>query len=186
MALLDPVLIIPIYLQAADRLDSAARRRFAARVSAIVFLVLFGSAFAGPALFAYFDLSLASLQIAGGSVLFSMGLAMLLGHELAVKGAGSASSDEALAVPIAIPLLAGPASISYVMTQQATSGPWISLACLAGSLGVLIALFYAQRIAARLRPGHLALIERVAGLFVTVMAIETLGKGLKAMFPALG
>lgn len=187
VALVDPFLLIPLFLKVTRGQSARERSAFTRSVSLMVGACLAGAAVAGPAIFAYFDLSLSALQIAGGFVLFSMGIAMLLGHELQAKGHGSEpDQDKAQIVPLAIPLLAGPASISYVMTAQSASGGYATAAaCAVAALVVWIAFTFAERIGARMTASHIAIVERLAGLLVTVMAIESLGHGLKGMFPIL-
>ena len=187
IALVDPFLLIPLFLKSTKDMPPRERGAFVRSVSLMVLAALLGAGVAGPAIFRYFDLSLPSLQIAGAFVLFTMGIAMLLGQELEAKGHGSeADQGKAEIVPLAIPLLAGPASISYVMTQQsAFGGPTMLLACAAASLVVWIALRFATAIGSRLTASHISIVERLAGLLVTVMAIESFGHGLKGMFPVL-
>lgn len=187
IALVDPFLLIPMFLTITKRQSVPERAAFTRSVALMVGACLVGAAIAGPAIFSYFELSLSALQIAGGFVLFSMGIAMLLGHELEAKGHGSEpDQNKAQIVPLAIPLLAGPASISYVMTAQSTVGGYATaVACVVAALVVWIALRFADRIGKRMTASHMAIVERLAGLLVTVMAIEALGHGLKGMFPVL-
>ena len=50
---------------------------------------------------------------------------------------------------------------------------------------VWVVFYFADHIGQRLTASHIAIIERLAGLLVTVMAIESFGHGLKGMFPIL-
>lgn len=194
VALVDPFLLIPLFLKITEKMSPSERSGFTRRVAAMVCAALFGAAFAGPAIFRYLELSISALQIAGGFVLFTMGIAMLLGQELAVKGHG-AEEDAASpqVVPLAIPLLVGPGSISYVMAQQSTASAGgaaagavsMAAACAIAALVVWLAFSFAVAIGRRLRASHMAIVERLAGLLVTVMAIESFGRGLKGMFPLL-
>lgn len=186
VALVDPFLLVPLFLKITSGQSSEEKARFSRSLALMVGACLMGAA---VAIFAYFELSVASLRIAGGFVLFTMGIAMLLGQELHAKGHGSEPDlDKAQIVPLAIPLLAGPASISYVMTQQAggLGGASIAASCALAAAVVWIAFAFAEKIGSRMRASHFAIVERLAGLLVTVMAIETFGLGLKGMFPVLG
>lgn len=188
LALVDPFLLLPLFLSIAKPLTHAEKKTFVRSVALMVAASLVGAAYIGPAIFSYFDLSLAALQLAGAFVLFTMGIAMLLGQELEAKGHGSdPQMGKASIVPLAIPLLAGPASMSYVMTQQSSAdSAWTTgAACLLVALVVWIVLRFADAIGAKMTASHMAIVERLAGLLVTVMAIEAFGHGLKAMFPIL-
>lgn len=189
LALVDPFLLLPLFLSISRPLTGPDRKRFIRSVALMVAASLIGAAYVGPAIFSYFELSLAALQLAGAFVLFTMGIAMLLGQELEAKGHGSEPDlGKAQIVPLAIPLLAGPASMSYVMTQQSTAASaWTTgAACILVAIVVWIVLNFAEKIGSKMTASHMAILERLAGLLVTVMAIEAFGHGLKAMFPILG
>lgn len=186
-ALVDPIVLIPIFMALISEIPEAQHLRFVRSLSILVFLILFTTALAGPFLFSLLGLSMTSLQIAGNIVLFSMGIAMLMGQQVHINAKGSRDemADYSL-IPLATPLLAGPASISYVMTSHSTNPSfWITpLTCLFASLFVFITFFLARRLRS-IRLSYLAIIERLAGLLVMVMAIDGLSRALKTTFPIL-
>lgn len=194
LALVDPFILIPLFLRISEGHAAAVRNRFALRVAVVVVVALAVATVAGPALFAYLGLSIAALQITGGFVLATMGMAMLLGRELSAKQSPTeeraveqdvVDAETTAMVPLAVPLLAGPASFSFVMTRGPESLGTTMAAIAAVGATVWLTFRAAPVLAGYLTVSRVKLIERLAGLLVTVMAFEVLGRGLKTMFPAL-
>ena len=124
-ALLEPVGNVPIFAAAPSGANPQARRMIAVYVSAFSFIFLLFFYFTGLALLEFFGISLAAFRIAGGVLLFLLGLEMAREDFTAVfadpDGAMVEGSDpriyarrsfERLIVPFAMPLLIGPGAIS--------------------------------------------------------------------------
>ncbi|TVL97058.1 MAG: antibiotic resistance protein MarC, partial [Candidatus Kuenenia stuttgartiensis] len=120
MVILDPFAAIPIFLSLTQGYSQSQRARVVLVTIITVALVLISSAISGESLLKTFGTSLASFRVGGGIVLFIMALAMLRAQADKVK---TSPTEEAAAenkatiavVPLAIPLLAGPGSISTVI-----------------------------------------------------------------------
>jgi len=137
-ALIDPIGNVPLFAAATAGAAWRERGLLAAYVSlfALVFLVLFF--FSGLSILAFFGISLPAFRIAGGVILFLMGLQMARDDFTAVfaqaaeDGADMGSRAQArrrferLVVPFAMPLLIGPGAISTVIiyaSQAHALGP---------------------------------------------------------------
>ena len=63
------------------------------------------------------------MQVGGGVIVLLLAIAMVLGKESTFKGSPRIANEdgvrEAAIVPLAVPLLAGPAAFSYVMGNSA-------------------------------------------------------------------
>lgn len=186
-ALVDPFLMIPIYIKLTEDLSIIEKNIFSRKVATMVFFVLVICTILGKQLFDILGLSIDALRVAGGFFLFSMGTAMLFGHEMNAKGHGTEEDLGNLRlVPLAVPLLAGPASISYIMTQKTTFFYIDILSSIAIVCIIVWLVFkFASPISQKIRKSYLAIIERLSGLIVTVMSIEIFAKGLKGIFPIL-
>ncbi len=123
MVILDPFAAIPIFLSLTQGYSQSQRARVVLVTIITVALVLISSAISGESLLKTFGTSLASFRVGGGIVLFIMALAMLRAQADKVK---TSPTEEAAAenkatiavVPLAIPLLAGPGSISTVIIEM--------------------------------------------------------------------
>ena len=93
-------------------------------------------------------------------------------------------------VPIAIPLLAGPGSISTVIIQMHRPGAeyhllWVIAVILILTLLLWAVLRLAVPIGRALGPIGLNIMNRLFGLILTAIAVEIMANGLRGLFPAL-
>ncbi|MCX7960576.1 MAG: NAAT family transporter [Burkholderiales bacterium] len=195
IAVLDPFLAVPVYL-ALTAHHGALRRRSLARVVAItVFAVLAVSALVGERLLVFIGASLPAFRVGGGLVLLLMALAMLNAEAGGVRQtraeAREVTSGEASgAVPLAVPLLAGPGAISTTILAAQPGGA-AHLAAILGCIAIACAatwavLRLAQPIGARLGTTGLNIATRLLGLLLAALAVQTMAEGLRQLFPGLG
>ena len=190
--ILDPFAAIPIFL-ALTQGYSARDRNGAALVTAVtVCSVLVIAALVGETLLQGLGTSLASFRVGGGIVLLLMALAMLRGDTgLAENPQRRLDAREAIAVvPIAIPLLAGPGSISTVIIEMHRSDAAHHLPMMIGviillSLVLWLMLLLAQPIGRHLGSVGLNILNRLLGLILTAIAVEIMANGLRSLFPVL-
>jgi|TARA_R110002074_G_scaffold99392_1_gene214726 multiple antibiotic resistance protein len=193
--ILDPFAAVPIFL-ALTKTYSATERGKIANISAItVLFVLTAAALTGETLLLGMGTSLASFRVGGGIVLLLMALAMLHGETGAVRTTpaeeAEAEDRSAIAVvPLAIPLMAGPGSISTVIIQmQRSDTEFHSLLVIASILSVCILLWVVLRLASTIGKAlgriGLNIINRLFGLILAAIAVEIIANGLKQLFPVL-
>jgi multiple antibiotic resistance protein len=174
LVILDPLGGIPLFLGLTRPLDPRARNR-AAYVGVLAATgVLAGFAAFGQAVIQYLSISLESLMVAGGVLLFIVALEMLRGGE-----ALAASSQEVSValVPLGTPLLAGPGAIvaTIVLTRQHPQ--FAARLAVAGgvvlALGVvLLVLRFAAACSRYLRPSAIDFVTRIMGLLLTAIAVQ--------------
>lgn len=185
----DPLGAIPIYL-AMTQSDSPAKRgsiALRAAIAGTLFLILF--ALAGGLIFRMFGITLGAFKIAGGILLLLMSIDMIRAQPTRARTSpeetqeGIAKDDVAL-IPLAIPMLAGPGSISTVMVLMGqTGGAPLRMGAVIGSIvltGILAYLTlrgasFAQRL---LRQTGINVIARVMGLILSAIAIQFVLSGL--------
>jgi multiple antibiotic resistance protein len=122
-----------------------------------------------------------------------MALAMLRGQPdpLRATPAEAGGEQESVAVvPLGIPLLAGPGSISTVIIEMDRSTrplhlPMVILCILLVSGALWTALRLAVPIGARLGRLGLTILHRLLGLLLAAIAVEIMANGLRALFPTL-
>jgi multiple antibiotic resistance protein len=192
--ILDPFAAIPIFLLLTGGRD--ADRPAIARTAAVaVFLVLAVAAFSGDVLLRFIGASLPAFQVGGGIVLLLMALSMLNAQlspqQHRPEETAEAGDRAALGVvPIAMPLLVGPGSISATIIQmkQGTGAGHAALVLLAMavvSLSVWLILKLAGPIGRRLGRTGLNILNRIFGLLLAAVAIQIFADGLKGLFPGL-
>lgn len=197
LAIVNPIGVVPFFIHFTQTFSRQQRQR-TIRISAFsTFVVIALSALAGLRIIEFFGISLASFQVGGGCLLLISSLAMLNAQPAESKPTDVAEGDEKVdagasiaVVPLTIPLLTGPATIStMVIYAEKTRHPW-QLAVLVG-YGVVIALVTYLVFSAS---GHIArvlgrtginVMTRLMGLILAAMAVELLADGLQKLFPVL-
>lgn len=194
LAVLDPFMAVPIFLGMCASRSDADRRRFAKVISLTVFGVLVGAALTGEAVLRAMGTSLASFRIGGGLVLLLMAFAMLQARPGDVRQtaaeANALDGTETLGVvPLAVPLLTGPGAISTVMIAVQQGGLLHDALVIVIIGAVCIMLWLMLRMAVSIGrlmgTAGLNVANRLLGLLLAAIAVESMAIGLKDLFPVL-
>lgn len=200
LAIVNPPAIVPFFIHYTQGLPRAARRRTIAVAAFTAFVVIAASALLGIRILQFFGISLASFQVGGGMLLLTSALNMLNAKPAEAKpsthdledGAEKAAMGASIAVvPLTIPLLTGPATMSTVVIYAERAHSFLQLATLVG-YGVVIALVsalcfaLAEPIARVLGKTGINVLTRLMGLILAALAVEVMADGLSKLFPALG
>ena len=202
-ALIDPVGNVPLFATATASASPAGRRLTAVYIAlfSVVFLSLFFVT--GLSLLKFFGISMSAFRIAGGVLLFLLGLDMARGDISASMGeaigteklsarAYASKRFEGMIVPFAMPLLIGPGAISTVVIYAGEAGKMGWSGQLAGfgvivASGVsIIAAFWMSGLINRVlgRIGGI-IVVRVLGLILCAMAVQFMLAGLAGVTDGL-
>jgi multiple antibiotic resistance protein len=192
-ALVEPFAVVPLFVAASSGLDAAGKIRFAKNIAVSVTIALLVAAFAGRPFLALLGVSLGAMQAGGGIIVLLLAIAMVLGKETTFKGMPTTDSHgerEASIIPLAVPLLAGPAAFSYVMANSTWQGYMDLIHVILPILIVGMSCWLTFRLACsaerQIRQSTLNLVERIGGFILAVIAVEMIATGLRGLFPALG
>jgi multiple antibiotic resistance protein len=200
LAIVNPPAIVPFFIHYTQGFSRAERRHTILVASFSAFLVIAASALLGIRILEFFGISLASFQVGGGMLLLTSALNMLNAKPAEVKpatneleqGAEKAAMGASIAVvPLTIPLLTGPATMSTVVIFAERAQTMLQLATLVG-YGVVIALVtalsfgLANPIARVLGQTGINVLTRLMGLILAALAVEVMAEGLGKLFPILG
>jgi len=197
LAIVNPIGVVPFFIHFTQTFSPEQRQR-TIRISACsAFLVIAISALAGLKVIEFFGISLASFQVGGGCLLLISSLAMLNAEQADTKPSDVSEGNEKVdagvsiaVVPLTIPLLTGPATIStMVIYAEKTRHIW-QLGVLVGYGVVIAAVTYlvftaSGRIAKVLGRTGINIMTRLMGLILAAMAVELLADGLLKLFPVL-
>src|SRR5215470_19272139 len=127
--LVDPFAVIPAFLTMTAAEDHLSRRHAARRAAFTCFVVLTSFAFTGSLIFKVFGITLPAFKIAGGIILLLIGIDMLQArrpatNEVPGEPQEACEKEDVSVIPLGIPMLAGPGSISTVMVLMGESGRW--------------------------------------------------------------
>src|ERR1700677_4124837 len=128
--LVDPFAALPTFLAVTAGADARRRRKMAWKASVTALVGLSAFAIAGQYIFRMFGITLPAFEIAGGIILLLIGLDMLEAkrsptQESTEETTEAALKEDAGIVPLGIPMLAGPGSITSVMVLVGQAqGEW--------------------------------------------------------------
>jgi len=197
LAIVNPIGALPFLISFTATFDDAQRRRTIRIASVSAFIVIAVSAVAGLRIIDFFGISIASFQVGGGTLLLISALSMLNAEPAETKpsdveeGVEKVNAGDSIAVvPLTIPLLTGPATISTMMIYaERAKQPW-ELAVLVGygivvGVATFVAFSLADRIAKLLGRTGINVMTRLMGLLLAAVAVEIMSEGLTKLFPVL-
>ena|ERR1035437_6402369 len=200
LAVVNPLAIVPFFIHYTSGFSTAQRRRTIWVSSFSAFVVIAASALLGLQILEFFGISLASFQVGGGLLLMTSALSMLnaqpaeaRANATEVQDAAERSAAQAsiAVVPLTIPLLTGPATMSTVVIYADKAKTFWQLSTLVGYglvIGLATALCFAlaQPIARVLGKTGINVMTRLMGLILAALAVEVMADGLHTLFPILG
>ena len=197
LAIVNPIGVVPFFIHFTSSFTRKQRQRTIQVSCFSAFLVIAISALAGLQVIEFFSISLASFQVGGGTLLLISSIQMLNAQpaetrkEDVSEGSTKVDAGASIAVvPLTIPLLTGPATISTMIIYADKTRHWWELAVLVGygvviGLATFAAFSAAGKIAKILGRTGINVMTRLMGLILAAMAVELLSDGLTKLFPAL-
>ena len=197
LAIVNPVGVVPFFIHFTQSLSPLQRRRTARVAAFSAFVVISVSAVAGLRIIDFFGISLASFEVGGGTLLLISSLQMLnakpadSGAETVQEGNDKLDAGASIAVvPLTIPLLTGPATISTVVIYAEKTRHWWEHAVLVGygvvvGLAVWLVFSASDRISRVLGKTGINVMTRLMGLILAAIAVEVMADGLTKLFPGL-
>ena len=144
LAIVNPLAIVPFFIHYTQDFTREQRRRTIWIASLSCFVVIATCALMGLHVLEFFGISLASFQVGGGMLLLTSALSMLNAQPAEAKSNEEEMHDAAArasiaVVPLTIPLLTGPATMSTVVIYAEKAKTLVQLGTLV-AYGLVIAL----------------------------------------------
>jgi len=179
--IMDPLGNIPLFLSLLKNVDPARRRLVLVRELIIALVVLFVFLFSGKYLLAALQLKAESVSIAGGIILFLIGIRMIFSPKDGMFGGDTEA--EPFIVPMAIPAVAGPSTMAAVMLL-ANSSPgrtvdW-SIALFVAWLATSVILVSSTYLYRWLGHSVLVALERLMGMLLVALSVQMFLNGIVA------
>jgi multiple antibiotic resistance protein len=175
---IDPIGLAAIFLGLGQNLPPERRQKVADQAIWTGGLVALGFLFLGKSIFAALGISVGDFQVAGGLILFILAAKDLI---------SSAAEPEKLpedfgVVPLGMPLIAGPASITtlLVLAQNEAIGVVVALVALAVNLGlVVLALHYSDWLGRKIGGTGMRAISKIVSMLLAAIAIAMIRQGIR-------
>ncbi|MGD1036917.1 MAG: MarC family protein [Roseiarcus sp.] len=195
---LDPPGLAPVFIGLTLGMTNAAKREVALRACLIAFAILAAFAFGGRAVLDALGVSIPAFRIAGGLLLFYIAFDMVFAlkaerrSELASDAAPIDHIRNVAAFPLAIPLMAGPGSITATMLLAGRAGAdWLELAGLMATVALvmvvsLLTFLTAERASRLLGTTGNVVLSRMLGVVLAALAVQFVIDGVASVVRAGG
>jgi len=189
-SIVDPPGAIPVYVALTSDRPQPERNKIALQTSFYFLIILFCFFVAGNYILSFFGLTIHALRIAGGMTLLISGFSLLSGRISKRRGYDKDLEKETMEhkqdiafSPMAMPMLSGPGSISYLITQYNQHTAWTERwQIMAAIVAVAVLVWGCLRIAPFLfkvfGAGGLNAIARIMGFIVISIGVQFIVDGL--------
>ncbi len=195
LAIVNPIGAVPIFVAVTAGQSSVARRRTSGVAALAMGIALLVAAYLGRSILALFGIDLDAFRVGGGLLILLMSIQMLQGRPNRARYTRTETregvvKDDVAVVPLAIPLLAGPGSLSAVIIAAQNITGWLgylmlSLNILLVSLAVFLTLRVAVPLSERFGETGIRIATRILGLLLAGIAVQFISMGLKGLLPGL-
>lgn len=174
--------------------DRRTKSRIVLKTSIAVAVIMFAFLFGGNYLFQFFGVSIPAFQIAGGIIIFYNGFALVRAETRAKYTAEEAAEgtrkDDFAIVPLAIPMICGPATISTVVLYSAEAGDAahfgaLAVAVAAAAFAHYLMLRASAEVSRVLGLTGMNILTRISGLLLASIAVQIIIRGVAAVAPML-
>lgn len=189
---MDPLGAIPVVLGVTQGYTTERRNAIVKKACLVAFLILLGFALLGGLIFKIFGISLAAFRVAGGILFLKISFDMLYAkmpetHLTSGEEKEAIEKEEVAIVPLAMPLLSGPASIATVLVLMEKSQSlfysfFVILAILVSCISSYIILHSSDWLFQKLGETGLKIFVRIMGLILLALAVQFILEGIKEMF----
>ena len=180
--IVDPFAATPTFLAITAGCDRLRRKRTARSAALTCFALLTIFAVTGKYIFRIFGITMPAFKCAGGLLLLLIALDMLQARrsrtrETPEEQSLACATDDVGIIPMGIPMLAGPGSVSTVMVLVGQVGAWPYVIPVLISIAITSAISYlvlasADRVEAVLGDNGIRVLTRLMGLMLTAIAFQ--------------
>ena len=172
----------PLFLVLTKGMEPEQRNKVVDKASVVATAVLLAFAFAGQAILDYLNISIGSLEVAGGLLLLLIALQMLNGE---IDTPIVEQERDVAITPLAFPLLAGPGTLTTVMLLMSQS-PEARISVVIGIVAAMIVTWFIVRQASRIDKfigaEGAVIITQLLGFLLAALAVEIGSSGIKELF----
>jgi len=197
LIIVNPLGATLIYVSLTTGLDQSARDHIIRDSCRFALLILLFTAVLGTWILQLFGITLEAFRIAGGILLFGIGMEMVYARTSRTKLTAtekyeSQDMEDIAIMPLAIPMIAGPGAITttIVLMNEAIVITPFAIAIVLLSIGFSIGITYymmrhSDYIMSKIGQREYRAINRLMGMLLIAIAIQFIINGIWLAFPAL-
>jgi len=189
---MDPLGAIPLVLVTTEGYTPEKRNAIISRACRAAFIILVAFALLGAVIFRIFGITFAAFRIAGGILLLKVALDMLYArrpgsHITAGEEQAAVAKEDVAVVPLAMPMLSGPATIATVLVLMEKANSTLQSAVVLASISVVCLVTYvilrsSNLLFRKLGETGVNIMVRIMGLILLALAVQFVFDGIKEMF----
>jgi len=190
--IIDPIGLTPLFIALTQGMSAKVRRKITIRAIGVAFFVLMLFALFVETVLGFVGISMPAFRVAGGILLFLTALDMLFQRRTKRREDQSEEeADDPSVFPLAIPLIAGPGSITtIILIAGATPGPIglasAGLVALAGLISVFIFFSMADGLEKLFGKTRIDVVTRLLGILLAALSVQFVLEGFFALLSANG
>jgi multiple antibiotic resistance protein len=191
LAIMDPLGALPVFLAMTPTNTEAERKAMVRRAALATLAILFAFGALGRQIFALFGITIPAFSIAGGLILLRIAFGMLEARPRRTRRTPQEEEEGVLkedvaVIPLAMPLLAGPGTITGVMVLVAQAPGVAQLLAIALAVALVtltsfLLLRAASRVHRLLGTTGLHIVTRVMGLLLAAISVQFVLNGVSAV-----
>ncbi|WP_396182457.1 MarC family NAAT transporter [Flavobacterium sp.] len=195
-SVLNPLGAVPIFVGLTQDYTKVERSRVSLLTSLNVFIILIISFFIGEYVLKFFGISIDALRIAGGLIIVSSGFSLLTGNFSKTRGVNKKVESDAQTrnqialTPLAIPMLAGPGSISLLIAfYQDYTKISEKIIAVVSILAVAVVIYFilksAHYLSRILGASGIVAISRIIGFIVIAIGVQYISSSVVNIFKTI-
>jgi multiple antibiotic resistance protein len=172
---IDPLGLVPLFLSVTEGMTPERRRRTSFEAVAASLIICLGFMFLGSATFDFLGIADYDFRIAGGVLLLVLAI-----HDLLHRGKAAVEASETVGiVPLAMPLIAGPATLTTILVLAARYGPGPTALSLAVNMAILLAMLVYAPVIARVAGRYaLSALSKLVMVLLAAIAVNFIRVGI--------
>ena len=186
-SVMNPIANLPVFIGLVEGANKETIKKIAKNGTITAFIILTLFLLFGTFIFDLFHITIPAFKITGGIILFQIGVEMLQSKTSSFHSQPAIPVDEGVAIsPLAIPILAGPGTIVTGMNYVADVD-FVHIGIVIGCFAIMSFLSYlafasSDIIVKKLGPNLIAVVGKIMGLIIAIVAIDMLIEGIKLAF----
>ncbi|MFA5331506.1 MAG: NAAT family transporter [Methanoregula sp.] len=186
------------YISLTTNLEKEIKKQIVRDSCTLALVILVFTGLLGTLILQVFGITLEAFRIAGGILLFGIGMEMVYAKTSRTKMTAtekyeSQDTEDIAVMPLAIPMIAGPGAITtmIVLTNEAAGMSIFAEVVIFVSVLVAIGITYymmrnADYIMQRIGQRQYRVINRLLGILLIAIAVQFVITGIKLAFPVMG
>jgi len=194
--IVNPLAATLVFVSLTANMDMPAKIRIAKESSRYALVILLAFAILGGLILGLFGITLEAFRIAGGILLFGIGMEMVYAKTSRTKLTATEKyegieSEDVSIMPLALPMIAGPGAITttIVLMNEAVGSPFQVVIVIAAIIVAIVLTYAAMRnadyIVTKIGQKEFRAINRIMGMLLLAIAVQFVITGILIAFPVL-